>query len=173
SFGTAGLRGPLRAGPAGMNTAVVVRTTAGLASYLSAIGEDGAVVIVGRDARHGSEQFARAAAEVLSAAGFDVIALPEPLPTPVTAFAVRALGAAAGVQVTASHNPAGDNGYKVYLRGGAQLVPPADRAIEEAIARVGRASDVPRSATDASRGGDGRCAALLEAYLDRAAGGLA
>lgn len=173
TFGTAGLRGPLRPGPAGMNLAVVIRATAGLADFLAVQGESGAPVVVGRDARHGSEQFASAAAGVLSAAGFDVIAFPGPVPTPVTAYAVRAADAAAGVQITASHNPAGDNGYKVYLRGGAQIVPPADRAIEQAIARVGRASEVPRTAPTASPRDDVRHARIMEAYLDRAAGVLA
>ncbi len=173
AFGTAGLRGPLRAGPAGMNTAVVLRATAGLASYLRRRGESRARVVVGCDARHGSAVFARAAAEVLAAAGFDVVAFPEPLPTPVTAFAVRALDAAAGVQITASHNPAGDNGYKVYLRGGAQLVPPADRAIEEAIAAAGPAAGIARTPLpgNTDRGSaepDRRCAALVESYLQRA-----
>lgn len=166
TFGTAGLRGPLRAGPSGMNLAVVVRATAGLAAYLQACGEGGAPVIVGRDARHGSASFARAAAEVLSAAGFDVVAVDEPLPTPVTAFGVRDLGAAAGIQITASHNPPGDNGYKVYLRGGAQLIPPADAAIEARIRHTGPAVDVPRQPAGAD---DPRGAAVVERYMRRAA----
>lgn len=144
TFGTAGLRGPVRAGPGGMNLAVVLRTTAGLARWLQDRCQGGSTVVVGHDARHGSQRFARAAAEVLAAAGFAVVALPRPLPTPILAFATRRLGAAAGVQITASHNPATDNGYKVYLTGGAQLVSPADREIETAIAGVGPAADVPR-----------------------------
>ncbi|QGK71367.1 phospho-sugar mutase [Allosaccharopolyspora coralli] len=147
AFGTAGLRGPVRAGPNGMNRAVVVRTTAGLASWLQAQGRGGGVVVVGRDARHGSADFAEDTAGVLAAAGFDVRMLPEPLPTPVLAFAVRALDAVAGVQVTASHNPPQDNGYKVYLDAGAQLVSPADREIEAAIEAVGAANTVPSSAS--------------------------
>src|SRR5699024_8080030 len=165
SFGTAGLRGPLRAGPAGMNEAVVVRATAGLAAYLRSCGEAGATVVVGLDARHGSRRFARAAAEVLTAAGFDVVPFLRPLPTPVTAFAVRDLDAAAGIQITASHNPRDDNGYKVYLRGGAQLVPPADEHIAAAIRRVGPAVDVPRAAADRR---DPRPAQCVERYLHRA-----
>lgn len=145
AFGTAGLRGPVRAGPNGMNRAVVVRTTAGLASWLRAEGRDGGIVVIGRDARHGSADFAEDTAGVLAAAGFDVRMLPEPLPTPVLAFAVRALDAVAGVQVTASHNPPQDNGYKVYLDAGAQLVSPADNEIEAAIEAVGAPNSVPRT----------------------------
>ncbi len=145
AFGTAGLRGPVRAGPNGMNVAVVVRTTAGLAAWLRGRGDGGGTVVVGRDARFGSEDFCAAAAEVLAAAGFDARVLPRPLPTPLVAHAVRALGAVAGVQVTASHNPPADNGYKLYLTGGGQIVPPDDREIEAAIAAVGPARDVPRA----------------------------
>lgn len=147
TFGTAGLRGAVRAGANGMNRAVVVRTTAGLGSWLTDRGKAGATVVVGHDARHRSEEFAADAAGVLAAAGFDVRLLPAPLPTPVLAHAARALDAAAGVQITASHNPPQDNGYKVYLDGGVQLVTPADSEIEAAIAAAGPASDVPRSRT--------------------------
>ncbi|MGC0364978.1 phosphomannomutase [Rhodococcus sp. 27YEA15] len=152
TFGTAGLRGVVRAGPNGMNLAVVIRTTAGLASWLSTRTPPGSLVVVGRDARRGSEQFAVATAQVLAAAGFTVTVLPEPLPTPVLAFAVRARNAVAGVQITASHNPATDNGYKVYLAGGAQLVSPADREIENEITKIGGASTVPRTAVSSVDG---------------------
>src|SRR5690348_220130 len=145
TFGTAGLRGPLRAGPAGMNAAVVCRAAAGLGRWLDEHGHGGGGVVVGYDARHRSDEFARVTAEVLAGAGFAVQLLPRPLPTPVLAFAVRHLGCAAGVMVTASHNPPEDNGYKVYLGDGRQLVPPADREIEAAIASVESVRALPRS----------------------------
>jgi len=146
TFGTAGLRGPVRAGSNGMNRAVVVRATHGVAEWLKFTGHTGGTVIVGEDARHGSADFATAAAEVLTAAGFLVQKMPGPLPTPVTAFHVRALGAVAGIQVTASHNPPADNGYKVYAADGAQIVPPDDGLIETAIRQAPPAISVPTTA---------------------------
>ncbi|HEY3747553.1 MAG TPA: phospho-sugar mutase [Pseudonocardiaceae bacterium] len=164
AFGTAGLRGPVRAGRNGMNRAVVTRTTAGVATWLTAHGHVGGTVVVGRDARHGSEDFHTDAADVLAAAGFDVQVLPEPLPTPVLAFAVRHLGAVAGVQITASHNPPADNGYKLYDSTGGQIVPPTDQEVEAAIAGMPAAVSVQRARTWSTIG-----SSLLEAYLDRAA----
>lgn len=143
SFGTAGLRGPLRAGPNGMNRAVVRRAAAGLTAWLDAQGRCGARVVVGYDGRHGSREFAEDSAAIFAAAGFAACLLPRLLPTPLVAFAVHHLGAAAGVMVTASHNPPQDNGYKVYAADGAQIVPPADREIEAAIRDVGPTSEIP------------------------------
>ncbi len=153
-FGTAGLRGAMAAGPNRMNRAVVIAAAAGLGAFLEA--EAAGVpprVVVGFDARHRSAAFARDTAAVLVAAGAEVRLMPAPGPTPVLAFAVRHLSADAGVMVTASHNPAADNGYKVYLGGrvvagagqGAQIVPPYDARIAEEIARVGPAKGVPRA----------------------------
>jgi phosphomannomutase len=149
-FGTAGLRGPLRAGPNGMNLAVVRAAAAGLVNWLDAKGATGPVVI-GYDARHGSRDFAAETARVVTGSGRRALVMPGPLPTPVTAFAVTKLDAAAAVQVTASHNPPQDNGYKVYLGrelggdlgAGAQIVPPADTEIEAAIEALGPLSEVP------------------------------
>ena len=164
TFGTAGLRGPLRAGPNGMNRAVVRRAAAGLAAYLAESGTDGPVVI-GYDARHGSADFARDSAAVLRAAGRTALLLPRALPTPVLAFAVRHLGAAAGVMVTASHNPPSDNGYKVYLDDGGQIAPPTDREIEAAIAAVGPASELALEESYKVLGDD-----LVETYVSSVAG---
>ncbi|WP_394360613.1 phospho-sugar mutase [Amycolatopsis sp. SB7-3] len=163
-FGTAGLRGPVRAGPNGMNVAVVTRTTAGVAAWLTAQGHSGGVVVVGRDARHGSEAFAKAAAEVLTAAGFAVKTLPGPLPTPVLAFAVLELGAVAGIQITASHNPPADNGYKLYDATGGQIVPPSDGQIERAIEAAPPAISVPREPGAEVLGDE-----LRDAYLAKVA----
>jgi phosphomannomutase len=163
TFGTAGLRGPLRAGPAGMNLAVVRRAAAGIAAHLSRHGHRGQTVVVGYDGRHRSAEFAADAAGVLAAAGFSVLLAPGPLPTPLTAFAVRQLEAAAGVQVTASHNPPQDNGLKVYLAQGAQLVTPEDTEIEAAIAAVRPARSIDADGSPRPWPDD-----LVRAYLDRA-----
>ena len=142
-FGTAGLRGALGAGPNRMNRVVVIRAAAGLAAYLQETVGTGSVVI-GYDARRNSDVFARDTAEVLTGAGFEALTLPRELPTPLLAFAIRELGCVAGVMVTASHNPPQDNGYKVYLGDGSQIVPPADTGIAAHIDAVGALSGVPR-----------------------------
>ncbi|TRW79900.1 phospho-sugar mutase [Mycolicibacterium sp. 018/SC-01/001] len=162
TFGTAGLRGPMRAGPNGMNLAVVLRATWALGTVLTRRGHTGAQVIVGFDARHHSADFGRAAAEVLAAQGFTVTLMFAAVPTPAVAFAVRHTAAAAGVQITASHNPASDNGYKVYLSGGLQIIPPLDAEIEEAIAVAPPADEIPRRGVIPS-GTD-----LVRRYLERA-----
>ncbi|HKG51488.1 MAG TPA: phospho-sugar mutase [Actinomycetales bacterium] len=159
-FGTAGLRGAVGAGPNRMNRAVVIRAAAGLTAYLR---RDYAAprVVIGYDARHRSDDFARDTAAVVTAAGGEALLLPRPLPTPVLAYAIRHLGAHAGVMVTASHNPPQDNGYKVYLGDGSQIVPPADRAIASEIAAVARVADVPRAKAGWRLLGD----EVLDAYL--------
>ena len=147
-FGTAGLRGELGAGPMRMNRSVVIRAAAGLAAYLA--GQPGHsrssddLVVIGYDARHKSADFARDTAAVMTGAGLRAAVLSRPLPTPVLAFAIRHLGAVAGVEVTASHNPPRDNGYKVYLGDGSQIVPPADAEIAAEIDAVEALADVPR-----------------------------
>ncbi len=137
-FGTAGLRGPMAAGPTRMNRLVVRQSAAGIARYLRASVEgarDAGVVVV-HDARHRSDAFARDCAEVLSAHGIRVIRTPAPLPTPVGVFAIRYLGCAAGIVVTASHNPAADNGLKLFMGDGAQIVPPVDADVAAQIDAV-------------------------------------
>ncbi|MFL0457455.1 phospho-sugar mutase [Brachybacterium paraconglomeratum] len=153
-FGTAGLRGRMAPGPHRMNLAVVSRAARGLADHLTGdLGLEQPLVVIGFDARHRSEDFARASAAIMTAAGCRVHLLERYGPTPLIAFAVRHLGADAGIVVTASHNPPADNGYKVYLGGrasapdgqGVQIVPPSDAQIAARIAAVGPVREIPRA----------------------------
>ncbi|MGA5623932.1 phospho-sugar mutase [Streptomyces cellulosae] len=167
-FGTAGLRGELGAGPLRMNRSVVIRAAAGLAAYLKKQGtphgdDTAGLVVIGYDARHKSQTFAEDTAAVMTGAGLRAAVLPRPLPTPVLAFAIRHLGAVAGVEVTASHNPPRDNGYKVYLGDGSQIVPPADAEIAAEIDAVASLDDVPRPTTGWETLDD----TVLDAYLTR------
>ncbi len=166
TFGTAGLRGALGPGPARMNRVVVSQAAAGLAAYLLDNGHRGAKVIVGYDARYNSAVFARDTAEILAGAGFEPLLCARALPTPVVAFGIRHFGCAAGVVVTASHNPPQDNGYKVYLGDGSQIVPPADVEIAARIAAIAEVGldQIPRN--DQYTMID---AELVDAYVARAA----
>ena len=167
-FGTAGLRGALGAGPNRMNRAVVIRAAAGLVAHLRE-STDSPFVVIGRDARHNSDAFARDTAAVVTAAGGRAVLLPDPLPTPVLAFAIRHLGADAGVMVTASHNPPQDNGYKVYLGDGSQIVPPSDAQIAARISRVTSVASVPR----AESGWELLGGELHDAYIEAVSGVVA
>jgi len=164
-FGTAGLRGELGAGPNRMNRVIVAQAAAGLAAYLLAhdanASGDGPSVVVGYDARYNSDVFARDTAEIMTGAGVKAHLLPTFLPTPVLAFAIRHLGVSAGVMVTASHNPPQDNGYKVYLSDGSQIVPPADADISDEIDAVGPVNELPRSEDYVRLGHD-----VADAYVD-------
>lgn len=164
-FGTAGLRGALGAGPNRMNRVVVTRAAAGLAAYLRDTGHAGGSVVIGFDARHNSDVFARDTAEIMTGAGLKALVMPRTLPTPLLAFAIRELGCAAGVMVTASHNPPQDNGYKVYLGDGSQIVPPADAEIAARIDAVGALADLPRGDAGRLVGED-----IVDRYLDTVAG---
>ncbi|OYO20773.1 phosphomannomutase [Enemella dayhoffiae] len=182
-FGTAGLRGPLGAGPARMNRVVVSRAAAGLAAHLLRSPSSGTGrspvrrvegnphppkgrVLIGYDARYNSEVFATDTAEILAAQGFEAILTSHPVPTPVVAFGIRWLGCVAAVVVTASHNPPQDNGYKVYLGDGSQIVPPADADIAAEIRAVERipVTELPRSQNFRRIASE-----LLEAYAERVA----
>ena len=163
-FGTAGLRGALGAGPNRMNRVLVIQAAAGLAAFLTSR-EAGSSIVIGYDGRKNSRVFATDTAEIMAGAGVTTTLLPRLLPTPVLAFAVRHLGASAGVMVTASHNPAADNGYKVYLGGvdaGSQIVPPSDGEIAERILAVagGSVLDLPRSSDYRVAGEE-----VLDAYV--------
>ncbi len=134
TFGTAGLRGRIGPGSNRMNGVTVLHAAAGLAAFIHEHG--GGAVVIGYDARHGSQAFAHVTAQVMSGAGLPAMLMPGPLPTPLLAFAIKHLGCAAGVMVTASHNPPQDNGYKVYLGDGRQIVEPEDELIAQHIARA-------------------------------------
>ena len=167
-FGTAGLRGAMGAGPNRMNRAVVIRAAAGLTGYLLER-HPAPKVVIGYDARHRSADFAHDTAAVVTAAGGKALLFASALPTPVLAFAIRHLGADAGVMVTASHNPPQDNGYKVYLGDGSQIVPPADAEIAAHIALVATVLSVPRADAGWHLLGDD----VLDAYLHSVAGVVA
>ncbi len=165
AFGTAGLRGPLGPGPARMNRVVVSQAAAGLAAHLGELGMAGGRVIVGFDARYNSQVFAQDTAEILAAAGLLPLLCSRALPTPVVAFGIRHFGCVAGVVVTASHNPPQDNGYKVYLGDGSQIIPPTDSQIAAQIAAVAARplADIARSDDYPLVGDD-----LVAAYVARA-----
>lgn len=177
AFGTAGLRAEIGAGPRRMNRVVVSQTSAGFAEYLHRRAREGTAttppsIVIGYDGRVNSEVFARDTAEIMAGAGVRTILLPEPLPTPVTAFAVRHLGLSAGVMITASHNPPRDNGYKVYLGDsdqGSQIAPPSDAEIAALIEERGALpySELSRS-TDYTIAGP----ELTDAYVERTADAL-
>ena len=169
-FGTAGLRGPIRPGPSGMNRAVVGRTAAGIIAYMKE--RNLTSVVIGRDARYGSEDYTFETAEIMSGAGMKVFVLPRPLPTPVLAFATNELGCDVGIMVTASHNPPQDNGYKVYLGGtvdgieyrGSQIVSPTDVSIAHKIAAITSLKEQPRGKEWTVLGEE-----IIEKYIDRTA----
>lgn len=171
-FGTAGLRGAMAAGPNRMNRAVVRRAAAGLVRYLLEKVGDDALLVIGNDARYHSREFAEDTAAIAAAAGIRALIMPRELPTPLLAYAVQHLGADAGVMVTASHNPARDNGYKVYLGGrcadqfgqGVQLVPPADADIAALIAAAPAAGDIPLADTYGTIGED-----VIDSYVSETA----
>ena len=169
-FGTAGLRGPIRPGPSGMNRAVVGRTAAGIVAYMKE--RNLTSVVIGRDARYGSEDYTFETAEIMSGAGVKVFVLPRPLPTPVLAFATNELSCDVGIMVTASHNPPQDNGYKVYLGGtvdgmeyrGSQIVSPTDVSIAQKINAITSLKSQPRGKEWTVLGEE-----IIEKYIDRTA----
>ncbi len=136
TFGTAGLRAALGPGPGRMNRVVVSQAAAGVGAWLQGQGLGGGKVLIGYDARTNSDVFARDTAEILAGAGFEAILSDHNVPTPVVAFGIKHLGCVAGIVVTASHNPPADNGYKVYLGDGSQIIPPTDTEIASCIAEV-------------------------------------
>ncbi len=165
-FGTAGLRGPMGPGPARMNRVVVSQAAAGFGHWLVDNGCEGGRVLVSYDARFKSADMARDTAEILAAQGFEVLLTERATPTPVVPFGIGRLGCVAGVVVTASHNPPQDNGYKVYLGDGSQIVPPTDAEIADRIAEVAEqpVRTLPRSGEYTLVGDD-----LVQAYVEHAA----
>jgi phosphomannomutase len=169
-FGTAGLRGPIGPGPSCMNRAVVGRAAAGIAAYMKERGMKS--VVIGRDARHGSEDFTIETAEIMSGAGMNVFILPRPLPTPVLAFATSHLNCDIGIMVTASHNPPQDNGYKVYIGptadginyAASQIINPTDQFIAAEISDVTSLSSQPRDTKWTVLNED-----VVEEYINRTA----
>ena len=169
-FGTAGLRGPIGPGPSCMNRAVVGRAAAGIAAYMKERGMKS--VVIGRDARHGSEDFTIETAEIMSGAGMNVFILPRPLPTPVLAFATSHLNCDIGIMVTASHNPPQDNGYKVYIGptadginyAASQIINPTDQFIAAEISDVASLSSQPRDTKWTVLNED-----VVEEYINRTA----
>ncbi|MCE9578367.1 MAG: phospho-sugar mutase [Deltaproteobacteria bacterium] len=175
AFGTAGLRGVLGAGPGRMNRKVVIETSTGLGAYLVAHVPGAAAqgVVIGYDARHNSRVFAEDTARVLGGMGIRAYLAHVPWPTPTTAWAVTSLGAAAGVMVTASHNPPEYNGYKVYWGNGAQIIPPHDDGIARAIDRAATGPLAHPPPLDELRAGGHVIElgdATMQAYLDQVAG---
>ncbi len=136
AFGTAGLRAPLGPGPNRMNRMVVHQTTAGLLRWMAQSGFERPRIVIGYDARHGSFDFANEAAAVIGEAGGEAIISDDVVPTPALAFAILTHEADAGIMITASHNPPADNGYKLYLGDGIQIIPPADGEIAAAIDQI-------------------------------------
>jgi len=169
-FGTAGLRGPVGPGPSCMNRAVVGRTAAGISAYMKKRGMKR--VVIGRDARHGSEDFTEESAQIFAGAGFEVFVLPRPLPTPVLAFATHELKCDVGVMVTASHNPPQDNGYKVYIGpladgigySASQIISPTDHLIATEISAIVSLAQIPRGESWTILGED-----LISEYVRRTA----
>ena len=169
-FGTAGLRGPIRPGPSGMNRAVVGRAASGVVAYMKE--RNLTSVVIGRDARYGSEDYTFETAEIMSGAGMKVYVLPRPLPTPVLAFATNELACDVGIMVTASHNPPQDNGYKVYLGGtvdgieyrGSQIVSPTDVSIAQKIDAITSLKEQPRGKEWTVLGEE-----IIEKYITRTA----
>ena len=164
AFGTAGLRGVVGPGAARINEATVALASFALAKYLFESRHQTPEVVVGFDARPDSERFARVCAEVLSGAGARVMLAAGPVATPVVAYAVRKEGASSGVVITASHNPRGDNGFKVFDSEGVQIVGPFDVEVARKMATAPAAREIPRSATTITPLGE----SLIREYFEDA-----